>query len=653
MTTNYRITFHHMTTGYDTQVNDLVFEVNSFESLSYSLNANDVTEATLVLDKNIYVPSAINSRGIVMRIWRKTDEMRSYYLEGSTDWLVMKVVETYSAGVTQNRQCTISAYHPNVVMARRVIAFPAKTTYADKISAWPEDTPSPNWDYPIALAKEYFRENINECVDVNDPGYNPTLETTLTSTLNNVRTELVEELPSNGSIIKVKNQVLPAPSGSPPVGGFIHLSAPTKIGTTVLRANVSSGATQINVADKIFSAQDRIYLQKENQLEHMIVTDDGNLVGNNWRYNVTRNADGTGADAWLTNDVIRFSPIYEVFQVTSAATTLPNDGGFQYSIASQASARSLPRFTWKDNSVVYVYASMFVNEKVLMVKGSKIYLMSGDQYENIEIFQDTTSTVAPFRYEILRNQEGAESYEWPQNSIVYHPTISTIVPIDVDRRISVSLDTPPPPPSSPVSSHYTESTSGYQNLLSTMQELSSQIDNQGNRHYFAFLTHAGRARLEIKRNYLNLDKSQDVFFGFKYGNIADIVVTSDYQKEINVVYAGGSGSEDAQLVRKVVFAKVNPYFRSEEFVTFGDVDSNSGLESEGRRYLYTNRAKKTIRAKVMDAGQFRYGKDYRHGDLVTLVFEGATYKCHIYGVSVSVSGMQESIDIYLDTQVNI
>lgn len=643
MSIQYRITFHYITLGYDVQPNHIIFQLDSFESLNYSLNANEVTEATLVLLPNVDIPAQLNSRGICMRIWRKTEEDISYTLEGSTDWLVMKVVETISSSFENNRKYSITAFHPNIVMKRRVIAFPANTSYADKISAWPDNNPLPNWNYPIVLAKEYFRQNVVECADINSELYNPLLKTTLSAKLTANESSLYNELTVGQTQIDVKDDIFLSgdklyifsseKSETISITGVVgaqqendktfyryNISAATVAWSknqevyknmAVLKVNLTSSANTMVVNSNIFNNQDFVYLSTADQYEKIKINSSASSHANGWQYTILR---GNIVHEWSLDQTV-----YKASTIVLNSAIINTDD----------------------------IADSFASDKTY---GAVIYLQNGSDYEQLTV----CSVVSGSTYIVARRWMDVPTLTWDSGSPVFYQTYSDTIPIDLDRRISVSIQTPPSSPNTQnPSAEYTESTSGYQNLLNVMQNLSAQIDNYGNRHYFQLLTHNGTTRLLTRRNYLNTDRSDKVFFGFKYGNLSEIVITNDYENEVNVVYAGGDGSQEAQLVHKVVQGTVNPFFRSEEFVTFGEINNRSALEGEGRRYLYANRAKKIIRARVSNTGAFRYGKDYNHGDRVTLVVEGAEYQCHIYAVSVQFSSNQENIDIYLDTQIII
>lgn len=73
---------------------------------------------------------------------------------------------------------------------------------------------------------------------------------------------------------------------------------------TTLLANVSNVATTIDVRANTLTNGARIWLTKGGQYEIMTVTSTATAITGGYRYSVTRNVDGSGANAWATNDAV-------------------------------------------------------------------------------------------------------------------------------------------------------------------------------------------------------------------------------------------------------------------------------------------------------------------------------------------------------------
>ena len=93
-----------------------------------------------------------------------------------------------------------------------------------------------------------------------------------------------------------------------------NLIAENKIATTGGRILVSpsaklilamtTGATTIDVATNVLTSGDRIYLESTGKLEWMAVTSGSTAVNGGYRYSVTRNLNGAGAQTWSAGDAV-------------------------------------------------------------------------------------------------------------------------------------------------------------------------------------------------------------------------------------------------------------------------------------------------------------------------------------------------------------
>ena len=78
-----------------------------------------------------------------------------------------------------------------------------------------------------------------------------------------------------------------------------------KVGpTTYLIDEVETGDSTIDVAHNHLRSGDRVQLQAGGQYELLAVTSAPSTITGGFRYDVTRNLDGTGANAWTTGDAV-------------------------------------------------------------------------------------------------------------------------------------------------------------------------------------------------------------------------------------------------------------------------------------------------------------------------------------------------------------
>lgn len=567
MNTQYKITFHYMTFGYDILPEHVLFQVDSFDSLSYSLNSNDVTQATLSFSSSEEIPYSMYNRGICMRIWRKPQGTDSYYLEASTEWLVLKVSELVQNTEIGKIKYTITAYHPNIVLRRRVIAFPSGTKFADKLSSWPVPAGSPpvrNDNYIGQLIKEYFEENIIECIDILSPTYVPDA---LTNPVDDERRITVSIL-----------------------GDW-------KFG--VVTESTSGYQNLLRVLQDLAAQLD----------------EDGNRLYFDFRTYLGQ------TNFLIRKNFINVDKSDKVFF------------GFQFNNLSEVSSTSD-----YENEINVVYAGGSGNQLEQLI--TKVYPNT--------LNQSSANLVRNFGFE--ETVAGNDLPEWIKTAA---GNITRDTSSFRSGTASCKLD-----------SDSTTPVSITQNNIYTGQDLNAGQEVVVNMFFRAHILSSISVEITL-RNEFNNSTEQLVFNTIPSSNIWQTVelnwkttikkISSGVYSRIGMSFTirqvGSFNVDDINL--NIDSLVVSPFFRSEEFVTFGDIDNVNQLGKEGGRYLNANRAKRVLRAKILDHGLFVYGREYQHGDMVTLWLNNKKYKCHIYAVSVQVNQNQENVDIFLDSQTSL
>ncbi len=191
----------------------------------------------------------------------------------------------------------------------------------------------------------------------------------------------------------------------------------------------------------------------------------------------------------------------------------------------------------------------------------------------------------------------------------------------------------------------TESSSGFANLLSTLQSL-SQIEENSERNYFAFRILNGLPFFDLYRNYSG--QYRDAVFTEEY--ISDLTVTVSRAEEVNAVYVTGEGSGEEQLIIPMLDSSriPHPMFRRETSVSANSSEDESLLIVEGRKALALGAPRWKLECRAIDnVGGLVYGVDYDHGDRVNVYAMGRNWLCTIYGAEVSVGTEGEDVTIYL------
>lgn len=130
-----------------------------------------------------------------------------------------------------------------------------------------------------------------------------------------------------------------------------------------------------------------------------------------------------------------------------------------------------------------------------------------------------------------------------------------------------------------------------------------------------------------------------VQFGKEWGNLGAAELEIDYGEEINYVYVGGDGEDEARTIVELsdpTRVGASPYNRCE---TFTDARNNSGssLYSKGNNELIAGNPKRRFQGELLDTEQTRYGINWEFGDKVSATYLGNQFNGIIRGVSFSVN----------------
>ena len=105
--------------------------------------------------------------------------------------------------------------------------------------------------------------------------------------------------------------------------------------TTTLIADLGTGGTTIDVKHNQMSSGDRVYMEANGKLEWLAITSSASTITGGYRYSVTRNLDGTGANQWYAGDAVfntgttgnGFIDLYSLYGVPKSGQTSTQRGG--------------------------------------------------------------------------------------------------------------------------------------------------------------------------------------------------------------------------------------------------------------------------------------------------------------------------------------
>lgn len=187
----------------------------------------------------------------------------------------------------------------------------------------------------------------------------------------------------------------------------------------------------------------------------------------------------------------------------------------------------------------------------------------------------------------------------------------------------------------------------YQNLLSAMQK----IADDGGGDFDLLYTAPATWTFTWYLGQLGTDRTATVKLSVPLGTIGELIVSDDRIDDFTAVIVGGEGEDKARRVatRPATLPTgldLREYFadaRNLKKATLGR------LRNHGQIILNRQARKRvTYTASVIQGGQFRYGRDYFLGDLVTILDGTTAITQKIQGVDLAFTADgKESIDVTL------
>lgn len=131
------------------------------------------------------------------------------------------------------------------------------------------------------------------------------------------------------------------------------------------------------------------------------------------------------------------------------------------------------------------------------------------------------------------------------------------------------------------------------------------------------------------------------------GAIAESSLDEDWTDESTFVYALGQGEgEDRQAgtARNATAEGLSPFGRVEDSYQANQSTSQAQLDDDAAGELYQRRARELYEAKGQESPGFRYGRDYKWGDLLTVSDFGRSFDVRVNPVRVRFGRNGEEID---------
>jgi hypothetical protein len=137
------------------------------------------------------------------------------------------------------------------------------------------------------------------------------------------------------------------------------------------------------------------------------------------------------------------------------------------------------------------------------------------------------------------------------------------------------------------------------------------------------------------------------------GTISELIITTDRIQDFSTVIIGGAGVNKARIYATRP-ATLPTALNSREIYSDAKStgnDSLSSMQQQGTVLIQKqSRRRVTYKAKIIQGGSLRYGRDYFLGDLVTIRDNSTDVVQKVQGVTLEFSSTgEETIDVILST----
>jgi hypothetical protein len=202
----------------------------------------------------------------------------------------------------------------------------------------------------------------------------------------------------------------------------------------------------------------------------------------------------------------------------------------------------------------------------------------------------------------------------------------------------------------------------WRSVLPVLQEIASSASDTDALAFFDIVElETGILEFRTYANYRGVDRSYTLSSGVinpnllivspDNGSLTEPSVSYDWSTEYNAVRAAGEGEGSARLINIALDqSRINrsPFARRERFLD----SRNSGTSVIGLFYeavseLLANRARVRLAGRITESVGVKYGREYRHGDLVTADAFGIRFNARVTSVTVTVDVNGETIEAAL------
>lgn len=202
---------------------------------------------------------------------------------------------------------------------------------------------------------------------------------------------------------------------------------------------------------------------------------------------------------------------------------------------------------------------------------------------------------------------------------------------------------------------YGEKQAGWANIADVLRDLARMSAEKGMELFYDLVPiDGGRFEFRVWNDVRGVDRGSTSLVPLEFtdesGSLADIEEVVDFTETKTACYALGYDTDNArvwEIYQSSDLINNNPFLREEFTVNVAEAEDAPILEDAARGALNAARPIRRITARVIDGGDFLYGRNYRYGDKVVARILDDSYDCQINSVRISWQNGEEDLDIRL------
>lgn len=132
--------------------------------------------------------------------------------------------------------------------------------------------------------------------------------------------------------------------------------------------------------------------------------------------------------------------------------------------------------------------------------------------------------------------------------------------------------------------------------------------------------------------------------------LTNVKLSYDWRSVYNTIYAGGMGRASDRIMKTAIDTdsrNKSPVNRREKFVNASLARLPETVQAEANYALAQNRFRIRLEGEIQDSKSFRYGRDYRWGDILEAKHKGLSFDIHVDTTHVKVKNGKYEITSFV------